>query len=141
MLSKDNNRSYFKKSKITNPVINIPLLNITNKINLNEPYKKIVKKKKIDLNMNGNNTNNNDTNRTLKNKSEEKRKIINTQRNNVSTYKKILINILKKKSNIPNINLKKEKNLNKEPLQIKKITNYTEREKYILNVSSNNDIK
>ena len=141
MLSKDNNRSYFKKSKITNPVINIPLLNITNKINLNEPYKKIVKKKKIDLNMNGNNTNNNDTNRTFKNKSEEKRKIINTQRNNVSTYKKILINILKKKSNIPTINLKKEKNLKKEPLQIKKITNYTEREKYILNVSSNNDIK
>ena len=84
--------------------------------------------------MNENNTNNNDTNITLKNKSEEKRKIINTQRNNVSTYKKILINILKKKSNIPTINLKKEKNLKKEPLQIKKITNYTEREKYILNV-------
>ena len=146
ILPKDTSISYLKKSKIINTAINIPKLNITNKINFNESYKKIIKKRKINLNIyeiNENKKNINNTNRTIENQSDEKRKIINTQRNNSSSYKKIIINILKKQQNFnSNISKKgKEKFLKNETLKNTKKTCYTEREKYFMDTSSNKEIK
>ena len=105
-----------------------------------------MKKRKINLNIyeiNENKKNINNTNRTIENQSDEKRKIINTQRNNSSSYKKIIINILKKQQNFnSNISKKgKEKFLKNETLKNTKKTNYTEREKYFMDTSSNKEIK
>ena len=105
LLPKDNINSYTAKSKIVNQVINIPYLNI-NQIKYNkDSSKKIFKKRKIDMNIN---------NKSLKNKSEEKRNIPNIQGNNDTFDKKKFINLYNKKQNASTIISNIEKNIKKE---------------------------
>lgn len=108
LLPKENINTYIAKSKILNQVIKIPHLNI-NQMNYNnnnnrDSIKKIFKKRKIDININ---------NKSLKNKSEEKRNILNIQGNIEPFNKKMFINLYNKKQNastiISNIDKKNKK--------------------------------
>ena len=142
IISKQNNRKYLKKSRIINTTINIPHLNISkinNQYNDNELFMKIVKKENINTNICDNlNVNNKTTN----NKSEEKRKINNTDRNKEIFHKKLLINLYNKNQNSSRIISDIEIKLKKQKyLQNKKNYNSIEGRKKIAEISQNNEKK
>ena len=135
LLPKENINSYITKSKIHNQVIKIPHLNI-NQMNYNnnnnrESIKKIFKKRKIDININ---------NKSLKNKSEEKRNILNIQGNNEPFNKKTFINLYNKNQNASTIisNIDKKNKKEKDSQTNRDFNSFGKRQK-ISNTSLNND--
>ena len=137
LLPKENINTYIAKSKILNQVIKIPHLNI-NQMNYNnnnnrDSIKKIFKKRKIDININ---------NKSLKNKSEEKRNILNIQGNIEPFNKKMFINLYNKKQNastiISNIDKKDKK---EKDSQTNLDFNYNGKRQKISGTSLNNDKK
>ena len=137
LLPKENINTYIAKSKILNQVIKIPHLNI-NQMNYNnnnnrDSIKKIFKKRKIDININ---------NKSLKNKSEEKRNILNIQGNIEPFNKKMFINLYNKKQNASTIisNIDK-KNKKEKDSQTNLDFNYNGKRQKISGTSLNNDKK
>ena len=137
LLPKENINTYIAKSKILNQVIKIPHLNI-NQMNYNnnnnrDSIKKIFKKRKIDININ---------NKSLKNKSEEKRNILNIQGNIEPFNKKMFINLHNKKQNASTIisNIDK-KNKKEKDSQTNLDFNYNGKRQKISGTSLNNDKK
>ena len=137
LLPKENINTYIAKSKILNQVIKIPHLNI-NQMNYNnnnnrDSIKKIFKKRKIDININ---------NKSLKNKSEEKKNILNIQGNIEPFNKKMFINLYNKKQNASTIisNIDK-KNKKEKDSQTNLDFNYNGKRQKISGTSLNNDKK
>ena len=144
LINNDNNNSYIKKSKIVNPIINIPRLNINTKNNIKAPLKNMDNKRNITMNQYDiNNIVNHENNIISKlDKIKEKRELIKTERNHNSSSKKILINLCYKNSNpstiVPNFEQKSNQELN---LPSNRNYNSTEKRKIIMDKNSNNDKK
>ena len=144
LINNDNNNSYIKKSKIVNPLINIPRLNINTKNNIKAPLKNMDNKRNITMNQYDiNNIVNHENNIISKlDKIKEKRELIKTERNHNSSSKKILINLCYKNSNpstiVPNFEQKSNQESN---LPSNRNYNSTEKRKIIMEKATNNDKK
>ena len=143
LITNDNNNSYISKSKIINPLINIPRLNFNIKNNIKRPFKNIDNKRNITMNQNDNNNNftkNKNNSISKMDKIEEKRDLIKTERNNNSSNKKILINLYYKYSNPSKISQNLQQKSNKESnLESNRNHNSTERRRIILEKTPNNE--
>ena len=137
IIQKDNNNfSYLNKSKIIHPAINIPRLNFIK--NNKESFKKIVNKEKLDIKYNINFNTKREKNGKVSSKSNETRRIINTQRNENISGKRIIINLYSKNPNTLTLENKLNHTNNS---QSKKNVNPTNKKKKFLEFSLNNDKK